>query len=122
MEIEPRTTLVPDLEHPDDGQYIWLPILVLLGVIVLAGLVYAMSRSRRSLNCVYFKRRSATRNGYANVDEEDSDVSMVGADDFGESNAITSLLDARLHIEPRSEGNRQSSQLHLDADDIALRT
>lgn len=39
MEIEPRTTLVPDLEHPDDGQYIWLPILVLLGVIVLAGLV-----------------------------------------------------------------------------------
>lgn len=59
-----------------------------------------MSRSRRSLNCVYFKRRSATRNGYANVDEEDSDVSMVGADDFGESNAITSLLDARLHIGP----------------------
>lgn len=61
--------------------------------------VYVMSRSRRSFSFIWFKCRNATRNGYTNVDDDDSDVSMAGAD---EPNAITSLLDARLHIEPVS--------------------
>nr|AFK29229.1 CG5039-like protein [Drosophila buzzatii] len=119
MDIGAITTVSPDLEHPDDAQYIWLPILVLVGVALLAGLVYAMSRSRRPFNLICFKRRNATRNGYTNVDD-DSDVSMAGAD---EPNAITSLLDARLHIEPlqRTGSYAQSNQVHLDANDIALR-
>jgi len=61
-----------------------------------------MSRIRCPHNCFHFKRRNATRSGYVNVDEEDSDVSMVGADDIGERNSITYLLDARLHISPVS--------------------
>ncbi|XP_023166757.1 uncharacterized protein LOC111596684 isoform X2 [Drosophila hydei] len=118
MDIETVTTVNPDLEHPDDAQYIWLPILVLLGVVLLAGLVYVMSRSRRPFNFICFKRRNATRNGYTNVDDDDSDVSMAGAD---EPNAITSLLDARLHISTRAANYPQSNQVHLDANDIALR-
>ncbi|XP_017855494.1 PREDICTED: uncharacterized protein LOC108608575 isoform X1 [Drosophila arizonae] len=120
MDVEPITTVSPDLEHPDDAQYIWLPILVLVGVVLLAGLVYVMSRSRRSFNFICFKRRNATRNGYTNVDDDDSDVSMAGAD---EPNAITSLLDARLHIEPvqRTGSYAQSNQAYLDENDIALR-
>lgn len=39
MDVEPITTVSPDLEHPDDAQYIWLPILVLVGVVLFAGLV-----------------------------------------------------------------------------------
>lgn len=61
-----------------------------------------MSRIRCPHNCFQFKRRNATRNGYVNVDEEDSDVSMAGADDIGERNFIKYLLDARLHISPVS--------------------
>ncbi|EDV92848.1 uncharacterized protein LOC6563428 isoform X2 [Drosophila grimshawi] len=115
MESMPNTTLTSDLEHPDDGQYIWLPILVLVGVIVLAGLVYALSRSRRTLNCGYFKRRNATRYGYLSVDDGDgdSDVSMIGADEFDQPNSVASLLDARLQITPRYP------QFNTDADDIA---
>ncbi|KAH8360174.1 hypothetical protein KR093_011107, partial [Drosophila rubida] len=99
MESKPTTTEKPELLHPEDAEYIWLPMLVLVGVVILAGLVYAMSRIRCTYSCCHFKRRMATRNGYSNVDEEDSDVSMMGADDdVGERNSITYLLDARLHI------------------------
>ncbi|XP_034487645.1 uncharacterized protein LOC117791852 isoform X2 [Drosophila innubila] len=115
MEIKLNTTAMPELLHPEDAEYIWLPIVVLVGVVILAGLVYAMSRIRCPHNCFHFKRRNATRSGYVNVDEEDSDVSMVGADDIGERNSITYLLDARLHISPRQE-HRQTD------DDVALRT
>ncbi|KAL7730152.1 hypothetical protein ACLKA6_009418 [Drosophila palustris] len=122
MEIKQNTTATPELLHPEDAEYIWLPILALMAVVVLAGLVYAMSRIRCPHNCFRFKRRSAMRNGYVNVDEEDSDISMVGADDddIGERNPITYLLDARLHIPPQRQGNRQSSNLPTD-DDVALR-
>ncbi|KAH8312165.1 hypothetical protein KR044_009641, partial [Drosophila immigrans] len=105
MEIIPTTTGKPDLLHPEDAEYIWLPILVLVGVVILAGMVYAMSRIRCSYNCFHFKRRNATRYGYSNVDGEDSDVSMVGADDDDDviqRNSITYLRDARLHISPVS--------------------
>ncbi|XP_062122109.1 uncharacterized protein LOC133835929 [Drosophila sulfurigaster albostrigata] len=108
MEVNLTTTATPELLHPEDAEYIWLPFLVLVGVVILAGLVYAMSRIRCSYNCLHFKRRNiATRNGYTNVDEEDSDVSMMGAenDEIGERNSITYLLDARLHISP---GNQQT--------------
>lgn len=45
--LEPQTTISPepDILHPDDGQYIWLPISVLVGIFVLAALV----RYRHSL-------------------------------------------------------------------------
>lgn len=39
MEIETKTTALPELLHPEDAEYIWLPILVLVGVVILAGLV-----------------------------------------------------------------------------------
>lgn len=39
MEIELSTTQKTDLEHPEDGQYIWLPLAVLVGVFILGGLV-----------------------------------------------------------------------------------
>lgn len=60
---------------------------------------------RGPLPCLNFKRRNATRNGYTNVDERDSDVSMAGACDFSERSSITHLLDARLQISPVSTNN-----------------
>lgn len=68
-----------------------------------------MSRMRGSLPCLNFKRRNATRNGYANVEDGDSDVSMAGAGDFSERNSITHLLDARLQIPPVSTNDLTDS-------------
>ncbi|ALC46962.1 CG5039, partial [Drosophila busckii] len=103
MVVELATTTKSTISEPapQDAQYIWLPFLVLVGVAVLAGLVYAMSRNRRScLNCSCFKRVKATRSGYINVDinENDSDVSMAMGEDFTEVESRYSLMQGRLHI------------------------
>ncbi|XP_043067861.1 uncharacterized protein [Drosophila bipectinata] len=92
------TTIDPgaDILHPDDAQYIWLPISVLVGIFILAALVYAMSRTRCRCSLSCLKHRAHPRNGYINVDEEDSDVPMACGDELGES-----LLQGRLHIEDR---------------------
>eukprot|EP00099_Drosophila_melanogaster_P023606 NP_651414.1 uncharacterized protein Dmel_CG5039 [Drosophila melanogaster] len=99
--LEPQTTISPepDILHPDDGQYIWLPISVLVGIFVLAALVYAMSRSRcrNSWDCL--KSRKAPRSGYINVDEEDSDVPMDCGDELGDQRTTATLLTGRLHIQ-----------------------
>ncbi|XP_022209316.2 uncharacterized protein LOC111065439 [Drosophila obscura] len=90
-----------DLVHPDDAQYIWLPIAALVGIFILAALVYAMSRSRCQCSCPCLKRIKTPRIDYIpiNVEDEDSDVPMAGGDEFGEQYAATSLLAGRLHIE-----------------------
>ncbi|SPP83576.1 uncharacterized protein LOC117585725 [Drosophila guanche] len=91
-----------DLVHPDDAQYIWLPIAALVGIFILSALVYAMSRSRCQCSCPCLKRLKTPRIDYINVDEEDSDVPMAGGgDEFGEQYAAASLLAGRLHIENR---------------------
>ncbi|XP_017143241.1 uncharacterized protein LOC108156351 [Drosophila miranda] len=97
--IEPDS----DLVHPDDAQYIWLPIATLVGIFILAALVYAMSRSRCQYSCPCLKRMKPPRIDYINVDEEDSDVPMAGGEEFGEQYAAASLLSGRLHIENRPE-------------------
>ncbi|XP_020812035.1 uncharacterized protein LOC110187012 [Drosophila serrata] len=92
------TTIAPDADilHPDDAQYIWLPIAVLVGIFFLAALVYVMSRTRCRFSCNCLGCRKAPRNGYINVDEEDSDVPMACGDD---DHMAASLLVGRLHIE-----------------------
>ncbi|XP_017052801.1 uncharacterized protein LOC108095969 [Drosophila ficusphila] len=88
-----------DILHPDDAQYIWLPILVLVGIFILAALVYAMSRSRCHASWECLKRRKAPRSGYINVDEEDSDVPMACGDELGEQRITATLLSGRLEIQ-----------------------
>ncbi|XP_043652674.1 uncharacterized protein LOC122619678 [Drosophila teissieri] len=99
--LEPETTMSPeaDILHPDDAQYIWLPILVLVGIFVLAALVYAMSRSRCRISWDCLRCRKAQRSGYINVDEEDSDVPMACGDELGDQRTAASLLTGRLHIQ-----------------------
>lgn len=49
MFLEPETTTVvqdADLLHPDDAQYVWLPIAVLVGIFLLAALVRYFSYRR----------------------------------------------------------------------------
>ncbi|XP_016982176.1 uncharacterized protein LOC108046796 [Drosophila rhopaloa] len=106
MEKHPEpenTTKNPEKEilHPDDAQYIWLPISVLVVIFVLAALVYAMSRSRCRVSWECLKRRKAPRSGYINVDEEDSDVPMAGEDELGDHRIEASLLSGRLQIQDR---------------------
>ncbi|KAH8284078.1 hypothetical protein KR054_009598, partial [Drosophila jambulina] len=99
------TTIVPDADilHPDDAQYIWLPIAVLVGIFILAALVYVMSRTRCRISCNCLGCRKAPRNGYINVDEEDSDVPMACGDEWEDDTMAASLLVGRLHIEDVSE-------------------
>ncbi|KAH8384000.1 hypothetical protein KR009_011653 [Drosophila setifemur] len=102
MYFELETTTMSagaDILHSDDAQYIWMPISVLVGIFVLAALVYAMSRSRcrNSWDCL--KRRTPLRSGYINVDEEDSDVPMACGDELGDHHITESLLNGRLHID-----------------------
>ncbi|XP_068156322.1 uncharacterized protein [Drosophila tropicalis] len=115
-EFSSTTAADPEIQHPNDGQYIWLPILVLVGIFFLAGLVYAMSRSRclsSSEKCWCWKRRNNIRNGYINVDDEDfdSDVSMACGDEFGENRATACLLNGRLHIDSRPSGHQAHSPI-----------
>ncbi|XP_016952192.1 uncharacterized protein LOC108026012 [Drosophila biarmipes] len=100
--FEPEATVKSpdtDILHPDDAQYIWLPISVLVGIFVLAALVYAMSRSRCRVSWDCLRRRKAPRSGYINVDEEDSDVPMACGDELGDQQITASLLAGRLHIQ-----------------------
>uniref|UniRef100_B3P6G5 GG11420 n=2 Tax=Drosophila erecta TaxID=7220 RepID=B3P6G5_DROER len=99
--LEPETTMSPetDILHPDDAQYIWLPISVLVGIFVLAALVYAMSRSRCRCSWDFLGCRKAPRSGYINVDAEDSDVPMACGDELGDQRTTASLLTGRLHIQ-----------------------
>ncbi|KAH8294848.1 hypothetical protein KR018_003666 [Drosophila ironensis] len=98
---EETTTTKPgvDILHPDDAQYIWLPISVLVGIFILSALVYAMSRSRCRNSWSCWKRRTAPRQGYINVDEEDSDVPMACGEELGDQYIAETLLHSRLHIE-----------------------
>ncbi|XP_017079608.2 uncharacterized protein LOC108113526 [Drosophila eugracilis] len=99
---EPETTMKSpesDILHPDDAQYIWMPISVLVGIFILAALVYAMSRSRCRISWDCIRRRKVPRSGYINVDEEDSDVSMACGDELGDHRTAASLLTGRLHIQ-----------------------
>ncbi|XP_030374447.1 uncharacterized protein LOC115624015 [Scaptodrosophila lebanonensis] len=92
----------PDLEHPADAQYIWIPIVVLVGIILLSAGVYAMSRSRQCFMCFCYKRKNV-RHGYVNINaDEDSDVSMAcGEEPHDDQNATDCLLTGRLQIETR---------------------
>nr|XP_016943553.2 uncharacterized protein LOC108019979 [Drosophila suzukii] len=100
--FEPETTVKStetDILHPDDAQYIWLPFSVLVGIFVLAALVYVTSRSRCRVSLDCLRRRKAPRSGYINVDEEDSDVPMACGDELGDQQITASLLAGRLHIQ-----------------------
>ncbi|TMW48809.1 hypothetical protein DOY81_006099 [Sarcophaga bullata] len=119
-----KNITLANIEPFEEGSsYILIPLGVLLGIIILALLVYLMASNRRRLVHLYCKKRQSRRFLYEEDNEYDSPLEQnpdaVEEEEDGvdnEDNPTKSLLRGKLQINNRYENYLSTSQLDRSSD------